>query len=166
MRLRCRNRFGTGAADAVVFRFFLADVGFALGLDARQFQFVAEDGGQFFERHFDFENVRAGIAACFSFAVPFLSAAAGDRLADFAVSLPDAAGAVLAIAEMRHIELRQRNADQIAPFTADHLAVRNVFTQVLANFPPHNLAEAAMIVVDVEGHVAKSAASVWIAQTV
>ena len=50
----------------------------------------------------------AGIAAGLAFAVPFLSAAAGDRLADFALSLPDAAGAVFAVAEMRHVELRQR----------------------------------------------------------
>ena len=53
---------------------------------------------------------------------------------------------------MRYIELRQGDAHEVAPFAADHFAMRNVFTQVLAHFPPHNLAEASVIVVDVEDH--------------
>ena len=145
------QRFGAGAADAVVLGFFLADVGFAFGLDARQLELVAEDGGQFFQRDIDFENVlhrdrcRPGLCR------PLVCrAAAGDGLADFALALPGAAGAVFAVAEMRHVELRQGNADQIAPFAADHFAMRNVLTQVLADFSADNLAKATMIVVDVE----------------
>jgi len=120
-------------------------------LDARQFKFVAEDCGKFFERHVDFQDVATGIAARLTFAVALLTAA-GNGLADFAVPLPYSAGIVLAVTEMRHIELRQRNADQIAPFAADHLAMRNVLTQVLANLSAHNVAEATVIVVDVKGH--------------
>ena len=75
-----------------------------------------------------------------------------DGLADFAFALPGPARAVLAVAEVRHIELRQRNADQIAPFAADHFAVGDVFPQVLADFAADDLAEATMIVIDVENH--------------
>ncbi len=150
--LEVPQRFGPGAANAVVARFFLLDGGFALGLNARQFQFVAENGGQFLQRDVDFQNVRARIAAGLALAAFLFAGAAGNGLADFAIPLPYSAGAVLAVAEMRHVELRQRNADQIAPFAADHFAVRDVLPQVLADFPADNLAKAAMIVIDVEDH--------------
>src|SRR5207302_6393372 len=106
------------------------DVGLASRLDPRQFEFVAEDRGQFFERDIDFEDVSARIAAGLPFA-RLLPVAAGDRSADFAIPLADAPRAVLAVADMGHVELGNRNADQIATLTADHLAVGDVLPQIL-----------------------------------
>ena len=82
----------------------MVDVGFALGLDARQLQFVAQDGGQLFERDFDFQHVGARIAAGLARAIGRLARA--DRRAFFAFALADAARAVLAVAEVGHVELR------------------------------------------------------------
>ncbi len=84
--------------------------------------------------------------------VPLARLAAGPTgVPDFAVALADAAGAVLAVAEMGHVELRQRNADQIAALAADHLAVGDVLPQVLANLAAHDLLEARLVVVDFHG---------------
>ncbi len=95
--------------------------------------------------------MRAGIAA--GLPVPLLGwSPPADRRADFALALADAARAVLAVAEMRHVELRQRNADQIAALAADHLAVGDVLPQVLANLAAHDLLEARLIAVDFEYH--------------
>ena len=79
-------------------------------------------------------------------------AALADRLALFAVALPDAAGAVLAVAEVRHVELRHGNADEIATLAADHLAVRDVLPQVLADPAADDLPEAALIALDFHDH--------------
>ena len=75
-----------------------------------------------------------------------------DRLALFAVALADAAGAVLAEAEVRHVELRQGDADEIATLAADHLAVGDVLPQVLADPAADDLSEAALIAFDFHDH--------------
>ena len=79
-------------------------------------------------------------------------AALGDRLAFFAVALPDAAGAVVAEAEMGHVELRHGNADEIATLAADHLAVRDVLAQIFADPAADDLSEAALIALDFHDH--------------
>jgi len=48
-----------------------------------------------------------------------------ERLAFFAIALAHAAVTVVAKSEMGNIELRNRNADEILAFTADHLAGRH-----------------------------------------
>ena len=54
----------------------------------------------------DFEDVPAGLVAGLARAAVVLPAA--ERLADLAVALADAAGALLAVAELRDVDLRQR----------------------------------------------------------
>jgi len=49
---------------------------------------------------------------------------------------------------MRHVELRQRNADEIVPLAADHLAVGHVFSQVLAYLPANDLFKPRRVAVD------------------
>ena len=65
-----------------------------------------------------------------------------DGRADFSLALADAARAILAEAEMRHVELRDGNADQIATLAADHLAVGDILPQILANLAADNLPES------------------------
>ena len=72
-----------------------------------------------------------------------------DGIADVAVPLADAPGAVLAEPEPRHVELRHGNADEIATLAADHLAVGDVLPQILANPPADDLLEAACVAFDV-----------------
>ncbi len=145
------QRFGAGAADAGVAGLALVDIGFALGLDPRQLEFVAQDGGQFFQRDFDFQHVRAGFAAGLADAVFVF--ALSDRGAFFAGPLAYAARAVLAVAEVGHVELRQGNADQIVALAADHFAVRDVLPQVLADLAPHDLLESRLIALDLDVHL-------------
>src|SRR5262249_62274349 len=104
--LAMAERFRTGAADTVVLGFFLANGGFALGLDARQLELLAHNGGQFLQRPIDFEDVGAGFTAGLAFPIPLLAfaASAGDRLGDFAVPLPRPARALLALAGNAHRE--------------------------------------------------------------
>ncbi len=146
------QRLGPRAADAGVAGFLVDDVRFAFGLDPRQFQLVAHDLGQLFQRNFDLQDMAAGIAAGLAACRLHPGVARADRVALFAVALTDAARAVLAVAKVRHVELRDGNADQIAPLAADHLAVGHVFPQVLANFAPYDLLETRLVSVDFDKH--------------
>ena len=65
-----------------------------------------------------------------------------------AIALADSAVAVLSVAEMRHVKLRDWNADQIATFAADHLAVGDVLAEILANLAAYNLFESRQVVFD------------------
>jgi hypothetical protein len=80
------QRFGAGLPNARVAVFLTGELIFTLGDDPREFEFLAEHVGEFFERHFDFANVAAGLIA--RFARPVLIARpATDRGADVSLSL-------------------------------------------------------------------------------
>ncbi len=150
--MKCRSDSGPVWRMLLYLDFSCDDVGVALGLDARQLQLLAQDCGQLFER--DSTSSRWPPPGSLPAGPwPFLgSPPLADRLALFAVALPDAAGAVVAEAEVRHVELRHRNADQIAALAADHLAVRDVLAQILADPAADDLAEAALIAFDFHDH--------------
>src|SRR5262249_36621913 len=76
----------------------------------------------------------------------------GQRLAGFALTLADAAGALLAVAELRQLDLRQRNADQILALLADHLAAADVLAQVALDLAADELAEPLVVLVDLLSH--------------
>src|SRR6476620_9606342 len=76
----------------------------------------------------------------------------GNRLAGLALALPDAPSAVLAVAEVRHVELRQRDGDKVLPLAADHLAVRHIFPQVLSYLPANDLFEPRRVAVNFHDH--------------
>ena len=59
----------------------------ALGLDARQFELVAEHLGQFVERNLDFEKVAAARLAAGAARCRLALARLADRVADVAVAL-------------------------------------------------------------------------------
>jgi hypothetical protein len=136
------ERFRTGPSDARVTRFQFVEIGGPLRLDARQRQLVAQDFGQFFKADFDLEQVLTRLIA----RTPLFFAVAGhDLVSLFAISLANATGAVLTVAKVGEIELRDGNADEIAAFTADHFAVGDILPQILANFPTHNLPKAGLV---------------------
>src|SRR5262249_5640075 len=130
--LEVAERFRAGAADAGILRLFLLDVGFALRLDARQFKLIAQDGREIIQGNFACEDVLAGVPA--GLAGAFFLFAGAKRRADFAVTLSDAAGAVLAVAKVRNVQLRDGDTDQVPPLAADHLALRDVLPEVLPDF--------------------------------
>ena len=69
-----------------------------------------------------------------------------------AVPLPGPARPLLAVAELRDLDLRQRNADEMLPLLADHLTARDVLTEVGFHLPSDNLAEALDIMIDLLAH--------------
>src|SRR5262245_32520607 len=75
-----------------------------------------------------------------------------NRLPFFAVSLPYSACPVVAKSKMRHIERRHRYADEVPALPANHLAVRHILPQVLADPAANNLLEAALIALNFHDH--------------
>src|SRR5262245_39152735 len=96
--------------------------------------------------------MRRRFAARLALAALAIGVAGGDRLADLAVALSHAAAAVLAVPEMGHVELRQRDADQVIPLPANHLAVGDIFPQVIAYFSADDLFEPRRVAVDFHDH--------------
>ena len=133
------QRFGTEPPDAVVTGFFLRHVAASLGLDPRQLELVAEDLRQLFERDIHLQDMAPGSLPAFP--LPSPGSPGADGLADFPLALADAPRAIFPVAEMGHVQLWNGNADQIAPLAADHLAMSDVLSQILANFPADNLPE-------------------------
>src|SRR5262245_49249988 len=135
------QRLRASLANAIVFRFLLNDLRLPLRLNVRQLQLLAQDLGQLFQRDIHFQKVPAArITARRPLSVTRIATLA-DRLAFFAVPLPYAARAVVAKPKMRHIERRHRYADKIPALPANHLAVRHIFSQILANPAADNLLE-------------------------
>jgi phosphohistidine swiveling domain-containing protein len=112
-------------------------------------EFFAENRGQFLHREIDFEDMPTGRIARPAFA-RLLGRCQG--IARIAVSLPGAAGAFLSVPELRDLDLRQRNADQMLPFLANQLAPRDVFGKVGFHLAAYDLAETLMITIDFLSH--------------
>src|SRR5436190_23002679 len=78
--------------------------------------------------------------------------ALSDWLTLFSVALSDAPCPVIAESEMWYVERWHRDTDQIATLPADHLAVRDVLAQILANPAADNLSKAALIALNFHDH--------------
>ncbi len=143
------ERFGAGLADAGVLVAGGDDVLLAARLDARQGQLLAEDGGHFLHRQLDFEDVSAGLVAG---AAARLALTGAERLADLARTLADAAAALLAVAELRHVDLRQGDADEVLALLADHFAAADVLAEVALHLAAHELLEALVVAFDFLAH--------------
>src|SRR5262249_52405113 len=147
--LEVAQRLRSGLADAGVAVAACRDVLLPLRLDARQGQFFTEDFRQLLQRQLDFEDVAARLVACTAFIVALGRA---ERLADLAVTLSGAGGAFAAIAELRNLDLRQGDADQVASLFADHLATGDVLAQVALHLAADELAEALVVAFDLLSH--------------
>src|SRR5436190_823893 len=93
----------------------------------------------------------AGRISGFAVAV-FIHVARGQRSSRLAFTLADTAGIAAAEAEVRQLDLRDRNADEILPLLADQLSLRNVSLQVLLDLAADDLPESKIILLDVENH--------------
>src|SRR5262245_44786864 len=130
---------------------FGLDLRAALGLNARKFELFREDLRELIHGEIHFENVAAGSIAGLAAAV-FIHVAGSQRLAGFTFTLSDAAGVTAAEAEVRHFNLRYRDADKVLSLFADQLALRDVLLQVLFDAAPDNLPKAKIILFYVENH--------------
>src|SRR6185312_15728360 len=68
--------------------------------------------------------------------------------AQVAFPLPDAARPLVAVAEVGDLDVGDGDADVFASLPADHLAVRNVLPQILADLAADDLLEALLVVID------------------
>ena len=80
------------------------------------------------------------------------SLGAADRRADVAGPLADAAAVLGPVAKLGDLDLRQGDRDELAPGLADHLAVRDVLTQVGLDLAPDDLLEPIGITIDFSNH--------------
>src|SRR6185369_6749221 len=96
--LEVAQRFRSGLADAGVLVLDGDDVLLPLRLNPRQRQLLTEDVRQFFERQIDLEDVPARLIAG---AAWFVALRRSQRLTRITVALPDAAGALLDVTELR-----------------------------------------------------------------
>src|SRR5215471_171634 len=129
----------------VAFRF---ETGAAFGFDARQFQLFGENLSEFLHRQIDFEDMRSGRVAGLAVA-PIVNVARRQRSSRFAFALTDTTRVPPAEAEVRHFDLRDRNADVVLPLFPDQLALRDVLLQVVLDFAPDNLPKPEIILLDV-----------------
>ena len=119
---------------------------------SRQLELLAEDLGQLVERDLDLEHVLARALARLALR-PAAPRPAAERVAGLAVALArrrpaacrrsGSAGCRSAAAGSRRVSL---------PFFADHLALRDVLAQVLFDLAADDLAEAAVVVIDLLRH--------------
>src|SRR5690606_3736607 len=101
----------------------------ALRLDARELQLLAHQLGQLLDRELDLADVVAGRVARLALAARV--AVRPQRRAQLALALPDAAHVPAAEAEVRELDLRQRDRDQLLAAPPDQLAPGEVPLEVL-----------------------------------
>ena len=150
--LEMLERLGTGLADAVVLGLFLSMLAVPLGsMRGSSSSSPSISASSSSETSTSTRCPEPGSLPAPP-APSWPCARLAERVAHFSLALPYSPRAVLAEAEMRHIELGNGNADSISPTSADHFAVRNVFAQILANPTANDLLEAALVTFDVHCH--------------
>src|SRR5262249_26897850 len=138
--LEVPQRLGPGGVHAGVLHLRRGQVLLALALDPRQRELFAEDVGELVQRQVHFERVLAFALPGPALAVAF-DRAGREHGAGRAVSLPDAALLLVAVPEVRDVDRRDRDGDQVLPLLPDHLALLDVLAQVLLDPPADDLAE-------------------------
>src|SRR5207249_4743127 len=137
-----------GLADARVLVLGGDDILLAARLDAGQLQLLAEDLGELFHRQLDFEDMAAGLIA----GARVVALGRGERLARIALALADPARTLLAVAELRDVDLRQGNRYQVVPLLADHLAAADVLAQIRFHLAADDFSKALVIALDLLAH--------------
>src|SRR5262249_61065344 len=121
----------------------------AARLDTREGQLPAEDVGHLPQGQSDLEDVAARLVAG---ALPRLALPRPERLPDLSRARADAARPLVPEAELRDVDRRQGDADQVAALLADHLAPADVFRQVALHLAAYDPPEALVIVFDSLSH--------------
>ena len=149
--LEVSKRFGAGRVHARVLHLGRGEVLLALALDARERQLLAQDVGELVEREIDFQRV-------LSFALPRLALAVAfhgsgsEHGAGLAVALADAALVLVAVSEVRDVDGRDGDGDQVLPLLPDHLPLLDVLAKVLLDPPADDLAKPAVVLFDLQRH--------------
>jgi hypothetical protein len=151
-RLEAAQALGSGVAQADVAVLLRLERLRPAALDVGQPELLAHDLRQLLERDLDLERLvalaLAGLAGA-ALAVLLLPA---DRVSGVALALSDALPAVVAEHEARDVDLRHRDRHRALSLRRDEVAARDVFAQVLPNFPANDLAEATVILFDARNH--------------
>src|SRR6266545_379215 len=146
--LEVSQRFGACLTNAGVLVLGGDDVLLAARFDPRQGQFLAQNLREFLQRQFHFEDVAARLIA----GAALVALRCRQGVARLALALADAAGAFLTVAELRQVDLRQGDADEILALLADQLAAADVFSQVCLHLAPDDLPEALVIAFNLLPH--------------
>jgi len=85
-------------------------------------------------------------------ALPGLLLALPERIADVTVALPDPALLLVAVLEVRDVDTRDRDRDGILALARDHLALGDVLAEVLLDLAADDLAEPAVVEIDLLRH--------------
>ena len=134
------ERLGASLANAIVFRaFFCSMVGCPLGFDAGQLQVHRPGSRPILPASTRLPSYGRRLGRCPPPPATLLLFRPCQPRGPFPVTLSDPAVAIVAVAKTGHVELRQWNADQVFSLAADHLAMRNVLAQVLADLSPYDL---------------------------
>ena len=146
------ERLGPHATDAGVAILRVDDLALALVLDVRELELLAEDVGKLFQGDVDLEAVLTGALAGLLAALALLALLAAHRIAGVAVALAGAALLLVAEAEARDIDLRNRDGDEVLALAPDQLALRDVLAKVLPDLAANDRAEPRVILIDLQGH--------------
>src|SRR6185369_12957134 len=79
-----------------------------------------------------------------------------ERIARIALALADAALLLLAEAEVRDVDGRHGDRDELLPLLADHLSLLDVLLEVVLDAAPDDVAEARVVLLDFQGHARAS----------
>src|SRR5262249_52490926 len=97
----------------------------------------------------NFEDVAARLVAGLRVAVGVWL---GERLPRLTGTNADAAGVLLSVAELREVDLRQRDRHEIVALFADHLTAADVFRKVAFHLPADQFAEPLEVLVNLLSH--------------
>jgi hypothetical protein len=122
------------------------------GLDARELKLLAEDLREVVERDIHLDGVLALALSGLALAVAFALFAAVHGVAGLALALPDAPLLLVAEAKLRHVDLRDGDADGVFALPPEELALGDVPPEVVADLAPYDVSESRVILVDLESH--------------
>jgi len=140
----------THAPHAHVAIALIDDAALAFVFDVGQRQLFAQDARQLVERDLDLQRVLAGALARL-LALTGLRLALAKRIPRVALALSHAT-LLVAVAKARDVDLRNRNGNYILALAAQQLTLGDVLAQILADFTANDMAEAPVILVDLQGH--------------
>src|SRR6185436_6180957 len=86
-------------------------------------------------------------------ALRFLALGAAHGIPGLAFTFADPAALFLSVDEVRNVDLRHRNRDELASFPADHFPLRDVATQVLTDLAANDVPKPGVVLIDLEGHL-------------
>jgi hypothetical protein len=149
--LEVAQRLGPCGVHARVFHLGRGQVLLALVLDARERQLLAEDVRQLVEREIDLEGVLAFALARPALAVAFHRARREHR-PGLPIALSDATLVLVPVPEVRDVDGRHGDGDEVLPLLPDHLPLLDVLAQVLLDSSADDLAEPAVVLFDLQRH--------------